>query len=541
MTTQPKFEELTRDVDWQRASLLKYCVNVVDSDAAGQGAEEVIVQKILGGYLTLALLFYKQFRADLRKHYETLSDIEPSDVKLRIQEAMDKLVEEWYRVYAIIAALRARRANEESKRLLKQMDPFIDEAMRDVALSRKEFPVILEFGQSYSLRFSNYSDDFAALSIPLWVLESPWEWTVLWHELAGEKVRKLENDNPKFFTSMYQRILVQLDEDQQLAAYKSGWSIDWLQELFEDSFSVIHFPIHFLIVFRNLLRRYPEGGVGQRHPASAVRLANALCLHMQLKRDAGLPEDIQSWGPKQWNQWTELQDEKQPDRFKSFDPKRLSNPIDATMVQLVAKEIFDWHHENKIDHNDEDVVFEKTIARAIIDYAREGDYKHIIESTLSVLANKTSTPQPEPSALPVDSAYSTLCKIVREKKGLLEALPADVLEEHPHVAPLLDGLGYKELLGLSFSKVDFHNINDIHLSHNNVKFWVDPTNWHNALFDAHGNSKGKFLSYDGKPEHLHVGFIEIQQLGLTSTGLEIITLRWQAVQSDWDNLQKKTT
>jgi len=529
MNDKPKFEDLTRDIDWQRASFLKYCLDVTESEVTSQSLEETIVRKILEGYLVLALLFYKQFREDLKKNYEKPSGVNESDVKLLIQEAMDKLVEEWYRVYAIIAALRARGANKESRRLLLQMDPFVDEAMRDVTLSRETFPVILQFGQSYSLRFSNYSDNFAALSIPLWVLESPWEWTILWHELAGEKVRKLKNDDPRFFDSLLADIMNQLNEDQKAAAQEACWSTDWLEELFEDSFSVIHFPIHFLIVFNNLLKRYPDGGKGQRHPAHSMRLAMAMSLHLQMKKDANLPEDIQSWGASQWSQWTELEQEKNPERFKTFDPKKQlsSNAIDVELVRLTAEKIFQWHQTNEINKNDANLFFKNTIGNAIINYSRGVNYQQIIDETIAALLNIPPTFETSQQGS-TDPASSSLCDRVRNKKGLLDNLPAELLAEHPQVQKLLQGLGYGELLGLSFSQVDFHNINDVHFLQDSIDYWVNPTTWHNACFDSLGNPKGKFIEHDPQ-KPLKLGFIEILEMSFDNT----IRKHWQANPVDW--------
>ena len=149
MADKPKFKDLTRDVDWHRASFLQYCLKIAKSDTLEHGNEETVVLKILGGYLALALLFYKQFRDSLKADYEDPSTITSvSDVKLMMQAALDKLVEEWHRVYAIIASIRASTSHAEAKRLVDQMSPFVEMAMRDVDLSPNTFPIMLQFGQS---------------------------------------------------------------------------------------------------------------------------------------------------------------------------------------------------------------------------------------------------------------------------------------------------------------------------------------------------------------------------------------------------------
>lgn len=454
MADKPKFKDLTRDVDWHRASFLQYCLKIAKSDTSDHGNEETVVLKILGGYLALALLFYKQFRDSLKADYEDPSTITSvSDVKLMMQAALDKLVEEWHRVYAIIASIRASTSHAEAKRLVDQMSSFVEMAMRDVDLSPNTFPIILQFGQSYSMRFSNYSDGFAALSIPMWVLQSPWEWTILWHELAGEKVRQLKIEEPDFFASQFDWLLQSLQDDR-IAALDGGWSLDWVEELFEDSFSVLHFPIHFLFVFKNLLERYPDGGKDQRHPSRSLRLAVAMCLHLQRGGFTELPADIQQWSSTTWNKWIELLDEKKPDRFARFDPNaQLSNEVDIKAAWLTAQRIIEWHRSKELDQNN-DNVYRKIISKAMIDYSRGDDRLQISEEAVNALPKVVPLMTGQEGTL--NRSFNLLCDLIN--KGSLADLSDDnkgiILVDHPHVGELLNGLHFQQLLELSFSKLD---------------------------------------------------------------------------------------
>ena len=539
-TQAEKFAALTRDIDWQRASFLNYCLRITESPLTNQSPEEIVVKKILGGYLTLAMLYFNQFREDLKKQYINPSlIIHEMDVKLKMQEAMDKLLEEWHRVYAIIVAIRAREVNKESKRLVDQMSPFVDAAMRDVGLSREKFPVILQFGQSYSLRFSRYSDGFAALGIPLWVLASPWEWTILWHELAGEKVRQLKLQAPNFFTSQFDGIVESLQHNEKSQILEAGWSVNWLEELFEDSFSVLHFPIHFLFVFKNLLERYPDSGQGQRHPPRAIRLATAMCLHLRLKEFKELPKDMKDWNPILWKKWVELKDEKEPKRFSEFDPNtQLSNEINIKVVWLVAKKIIKWHRSNKID-KDQDNNYQKIIRTAIIDYSRGADRIKTIDLAIGGITRLNNSLKTKDLVANrqgiIDDTFSAICDLVAN--GNLSKLSKTdrykMHVAHPQVPKMLGRLGYQELLDLSFSDVDYHNVNDIHFRQNEINYWVDPTTWNNRV-------SGKFTSYDGNSKNLKLGNIEIQEIGVDNN-IEFIKQRWQAALVDWNRIQKSTS
>jgi hypothetical protein len=531
----PSFAVLTRDIDWQRASFLKYCLDITESGSSEGDFEEIVVRKILTGYLVLALTFYKQVRTDLKKHYDEDGDIDAVEVKLKIQDALGKLVDEWHRVYAVISALRSRAASKESKRLLDQMSPFVDVAMKDVALSRETFPVALQFGQAYSLRYTNYIDGFAALSIPLWVLESPWEWTILWHELAGEKVRMLKHGTPGYFDAMFTSVLDQVATKKERAEIqKAGWSTDWVKELFEDSFSILHFPVHFLIVFKNLLERFPDGEKGERHPPRAVRLAIAMCLHLQLKNYETLPPNMQDWGRSEWKIWDELIDENQPGRFGEFDPNLLMpSESELKIVWLMAQKILEWHALNVTTMDKSDGKLRDTVNSAIISYTRGSDFQEVIDTARDALKKIKEQGKVGSRSAYGDSGYSILSERIGKKEKLLVNLPSDVMAAHPQVEKLLMGLGYKELLELSFFDVDFHNLNDVHMRQNNEDFWVDPTTWHNALFDSAGNAKGKFFEYDpNKP--LKLGFIEIQELDRDGR----IARRWQSPQANWIEIQK---
>lgn len=209
--TEQKFDTLTSDIDWQYLHLYKFIVkyfNISKSEREGKeiASSEKIVQRVLFDYLYLVEKFYTQFRDDLKKEYigRNVLDI---NVPVLMQEALDKLVEEWERVYSFIA-INPKSDTKGTKEFLEHLTPIINTAIRDVGFNPDSVRVIPQFGNAYSLGFFNYSDDFMALNVPLTKIKSPWEWTIFWHEIAGLRVRLL-----KTTLFEYQNLLKELFEE----------------------------------------------------------------------------------------------------------------------------------------------------------------------------------------------------------------------------------------------------------------------------------------------------------------------------------------
>jgi hypothetical protein len=479
------FQDLTRDVDWQRASFLTHCLEIVEQppqNNVSNGSSETVVQKILFDYFLLALLYYRNCRRDLKTNYETQGTLTESDVKISLQCALDKLISEWYRVYSAITAIRASSSNHASEEMLKQIMPVVQAAKDDLGLADLE--VVLQFGQYYSLGFSNYTAKITALSMPLMAMDSPWEWTILWHELAGEKVRLLKRESPEFLNAILDRALEQLGDDKQ-TAQERGWSVDWVEELFEDSFSVFHFPIHFLVVLENLLERYSDGGKGNRHPSHAIRLASAMTLQMQGKHlsvDTNLNEwkkDLSVW----CSVWNELDAKDDLSVYAGFDPHNLlSDAVDIKMVWMVAKEILDWHEsQNKIPDPKYGAV-RAAVGNAIkkyslMNFSQEGEREGIVGDinkkieafNASFASNKAEGFSIANSQL--EAQQKKIKEIVKSKRlsgndVLGELAKLEQAEENQLIKQILGGLDFRQLLDLNFYDEDFNMewITDIRLN-----------------------------------------------------------------------------
>jgi hypothetical protein len=253
----------------------------------------------------------------LRKDYPAL-----------MQKALDKLKDEWQRLNAIAIANKSLSRDNE---LIKTLYAVVEIARFLVGIKVRQIAVVP--GDAFALQFYSYYRDFAVLIVPIYSVQAVWEWSIFWHELAGDKVRRLEKDataeinslitfhreyqqstiekkeevlafvtrnngslignnhfsqkylkelfdNPELslkdvgsFEYQFERMLEELPHTDKISAYeelkKSGWCVDWFKEFFEDTWSVLAIRRPFLIFFDDVLNRHP--GTDGRHPPKDIR------------------------------------------------------------------------------------------------------------------------------------------------------------------------------------------------------------------------------------------------------------------------------
>jgi hypothetical protein len=284
------------------------------------------------------------------------------------------------------------------------------------------------------------------------------------------------DEDPTFFTDMFEEIIKEIPEADPAEIDSMGWSAGWLEELFEDSFSVANFPIHFLFVLKNLLERYPEvSGDGTRHPPDAIRLACAMSYHLQNK---GFPMDpgppLHRLTPDVWRStWNELDtpSEKQPERFAMFDPAVLlaSQSIDAKkqsihmkMTRLAAARLLQWHNDQTRVNSNANPI-KDLIRAAMIQYSHGNERTEILSQVMGGIQPLEELfggrPGHHTSADLTRIEQVVMSKRITENKAILDSLEM----QHSKIRRLLrDGseptatkLGYEDLLSIPFDDVDF--------------------------------------------------------------------------------------
>ncbi len=331
---RPAFKKMSTDVDCQQASFSHYVQAHCDSlvtPAQELPLHESVIQEVLSAYQELADRFYSRFRRDLERAYAVQKTVKAEEVPLRLQQALDKLINEWLRVDGIAHSSQSLSADTD---LLKAINLAVALAAHDLGIDQK---IIVVPGEAFSLCFFTYLADVAILTVPIYSIRAPWEWSIFWHELAGFKVRRLRKsteigaigknleflhqiltdpqfNNPRlhrfqdellaamtrhnpFGVCYLKNCLTKSTPDlsdfgsferqlewmftrlaaNELKSYEraklQGWCTGWMKELFEDAWSVTAFGSKFLGTFENILRRH--GIQDYRHPPLEVRLAVA--------------------------------------------------------------------------------------------------------------------------------------------------------------------------------------------------------------------------------------------------------------------------
>ena len=221
------------------SQMLAYIDNIIDSDKKKSKTPEGEARKniffLLRTYQKMAQKFYSQFEQSLLTKIEyhhnlqieagvvieqidqNLSIVENKDIRkametarglleqnkdlaeaeqnklvekypILMQRALDKLKDEWQRLDTIATA---GKALSEDKKLMRALITVAKAAAYFVEVEAEQ--VVVVPGNSFALYFFSYLINFAVLTVPIYSVRSPWEWSIFWHELAGYKVRKLEN------------------------------------------------------------------------------------------------------------------------------------------------------------------------------------------------------------------------------------------------------------------------------------------------------------------------------------------------------------
>jgi hypothetical protein len=113
---------------------------------------------------------------DLEKHFPML-----------LQKALDKLNDEWQRLNTMANASQTLEKEEELIQVLKVV---VETAAFMVGIEAERITIVP--GNTLALDFFTYLDNFAVLTVPIYSVQAPWEWSIFWHEIAGYKVRQIE-------------------------------------------------------------------------------------------------------------------------------------------------------------------------------------------------------------------------------------------------------------------------------------------------------------------------------------------------------------
>lgn len=478
----------------------------------------------------------------LRRRYPTL-----------LQQALDKLRDEWQRLNTIATASRVLKNDEQ---LMKAINRVVDAAAHTVGIDAEYIHVIP--GNSFALFFFSYLQDYAILTVPIYSVRAPWEWSIFWHEAAGYRVRQLESNTAindiqnkleafhgyykklsingreilidevvlhyadqknvkdyrfirEYLQSVFQRDRLSLDDlgdfnrqfelmmgnisdTNKFRAFERerqmGWNVNWYKELFEDAWSVIAIREPFIDFFENILSRHAI--LDGRHPPIDVRLKVAKQILNLLNPPDGNVEQVKP--------------------VEKSAAEQILKFISLLMVAFY-----------KIPSADPDDTLKNLIHVKRSQSAGSTGW----QIGQSIISWRTRFVR---SKNPVGDAQTEVDKFIKSLPDMgLDSLLNDLkrsnrLKKKNTVTALLRGKNYRELLALPFFDVDYHTPGDIQLIENGVTYWVKPVDWNSEIWLSQRRQLGI-----GKTLTTEVVVREV------STGVD-----WKVKKADWDGWFKTT-
>ncbi len=134
--------------------------------------------------LQTTIPFLQKTRDEAIKEQKSLIDNFPT----QLQIALDKLRQEWQRLNIVAISIKALAKDEK---LMKTLEFVVEAAKISVGISDQ---IAIVPGDAFSLQFYSYLKNFSVLTVPIYSVQAPEEWSIFWHELAGAKARRLRYD-----------------------------------------------------------------------------------------------------------------------------------------------------------------------------------------------------------------------------------------------------------------------------------------------------------------------------------------------------------
>lgn len=106
----------------------------------------------------------------------------------QLQNALDKLRHEWQRLNTVAVASKTLAKDEK---LIEALKFVVEAAKISVGIADR---IAIVPGDAFALQFYAYLKNFSILTVPIYSVQAPWEWSIFWHELAGAKAHRLKND-----------------------------------------------------------------------------------------------------------------------------------------------------------------------------------------------------------------------------------------------------------------------------------------------------------------------------------------------------------
>jgi hypothetical protein len=322
-----------------------------------QSSETVLY--LINSFKHFAFYFYERF-SDL-----VVSEVEASKHPYTLHRGVSRLCNYWESISPMLHAVRDPRVRvletlvreaQPSKLLQMRWSKRIEDylnyknriqfktAVTDWVKETENKAVGLITLPYYSRRFELVRFEYAPYvyltGVPLYDLETPWTWQVVWHEMAGHVADQLERGDQNGIPQINQIVkevetAIQALEDKLRPQSLAKWletslagestrfaraddseppdfvisKTGWMAEFLEDAYSVLSLGPTMLTTLRRVLHQHYENADSlgdERHPSLRLRLLMAAAL----LREMGYTQEdlaIADFGTDDWEECEKLQ------------------------------------------------------------------------------------------------------------------------------------------------------------------------------------------------------------------------------------------
>jgi hypothetical protein len=283
----------------QLRSLVTHARYAISQLRKDRGHSSVAVRQLVGTFISFAYAYFARFCESL-----DADEMESEQGAYWRHQAIEVLCNEWELVARLVPAV-----NDPTVRLLEVL---VDEAApaEDVRPWEGRVITVPHFARHFELVKLKYAPNIALMGVPLYNLHAPWEWCVVWHEMAGHLVER-EEVKPVLEEILADKLVYSL-WDEWKEAYPEMPEIkpevseevtsempkevrcspkEWVKELFEDAYGILCLGPAMVRSLESALRqRYVDMKRvrDECHPVPTIRLAvaNALLAEMRFADQA---------------------------------------------------------------------------------------------------------------------------------------------------------------------------------------------------------------------------------------------------------------
>lgn len=241
------------------------------------------VTNLLQFFANYVFEFYREFCRRL----DSANDLDPQQRAYWQHQAVERLCNEWETFTPLLSPLKDPYT--------KILPALIQAAKAGVTLKHTRF--IPYYGQHFELKTFDFAPDYSVVGMPIYNLNTPWDWHVIWHELAGQVVSSFSTTNnqlPTLSEATWEKWKTRYFNADANEEFDWETHIDkpgWISELIEDAFSVLLLGPVMLQTLMDVLRQHYESDDAirdSRHPTPQLRydIAGAILLERGFNEEA---------------------------------------------------------------------------------------------------------------------------------------------------------------------------------------------------------------------------------------------------------------